>query len=52
MRAGRTRGTLLGRLERLEVRTAEAYRKITIRFGALRRLPEDYVGERHVIVAK
>jgi len=52
MRTSRTRGTLLSRLERLEVRTAEASRKIQIRFGYLRRLPAEYVGERHTVVAK
>jgi hypothetical protein len=36
----------------LEVRTADASRKIQIRFGYLRRLPAEYVGERHTVVAK
>ena len=52
MRTSRTRGTLLTRLERLETRTAEASRKITIQFGDLRQLPADYKGERHTIIAK
>ena len=52
MRARLTRGTLLSRLERLETRTAEVSRKITIRFGDLRQLPADYKGERHIVVAK
>ena len=52
MRTGRTRGTLLSRLERLEVRTAEVSCKVRLQFGNLKRLPEDYVGERHIIVAK
>jgi hypothetical protein len=51
MRTGRTRGTLLSRLERLEVRTV-GLRPVTVRMGKLRRLPEDYKGERHVVVAK
>ena len=46
-----SRGTLLARLEQLECR-AEAVRPIRIRFGNLRRLPEDYKGERHVVVTK
>ena len=52
MRTGRTRGTLLSRLERLEVRTAGASGQIKFRMGDLRRLPADYVGERHIVVAK
>jgi hypothetical protein len=52
MRTGRSRSTLLSRLERLEVRTADATRKIQIRFGYLRRLPAEYVGERHAVVVK
>ena len=51
MRTGRTRAALLGRLDRLEVQTA-VLRPIKIRFGHLRRLLQDYKGERHVIVAK
>ena len=51
MRTGRTRGTLLSRLEQLEVRTI-GLQQVKVRFGKLRRLPEDYKGERHVIVAK
>jgi len=46
------RGKLLSRLERLEVRTAVASRQIKIRLGNLKRLPGDYVGERHTVVAK
>ena len=53
MRTGRTRGTLLSRLERLEVQTAAfASCQTRFRLGYLRRLPEDYKGERHVVVAK
>ena len=51
MKTTRSRGTLLARLERLECR-AQALRTIKIRFGNLRRLPEDYKGERHVVVTK
>ena len=51
MRRSQTRGTLLRRLERLEVRTA-ATRSVKFRFGNLRRLPEDYKGERHTVIAK
>ena len=43
--------TLLRRLERLEFRNAASC-SIKIRFGNLRRLPEDYKGERHVVVAQ
>jgi hypothetical protein len=44
---------LLARLERLESRTALVHPvKTKVRFGNLRRLPQDYQGERHVIVAK
>ena len=52
MTARRSRGTLLSRLERLEVRTAAALDVVRIRYGNLRRLPADYKGERHVIVSK
>ena len=51
MRTARTRGTLLSRLKRLEVRTV-GLRAVKVRMGNLRRLPEDYKGERHVVVAK
>ena len=51
MRTTRSRGTLLARLERLEYR-AQALSTIKIRYGNLRRLPDDYKGERHVVVAK
>jgi hypothetical protein len=52
VRTGRTRGTLLSRLERLELRTAEVSCKVRFQLGHLKRLPEDYVGERHIVVAK
>jgi hypothetical protein len=51
MRTGRTKSTLLARLERLEFRAA-VFRKVKIRFGNLRRLPLDYMGERHLVIAK
>ena len=44
---------LLGRLTRLESRaTTAAESVLTLRFGNLKRLPADYKGERHVIVAR
>jgi hypothetical protein len=46
-----TRAGLLARLERLEVRTAPEHR-IKLRFGNLKRLPQDYQGERHVVISK
>ena len=51
MRKTHTRGSLLSRLEQLEVQTA-ASAQVQVRIGKLRRLPADYMGERHVIVAK
>ena len=51
MRTGRTTGTLLARLERLEFRAA-VFRTLKTRFGNLPRLPPDYVGERHMVIAK
>jgi len=51
MRTGRTRGTLLARLERLEL-LAVGVPEIKLRFGHLRRLPKDYQGERHSVIAK
>jgi hypothetical protein len=51
MRTGRLRSTLLARLERLESRM-EAQRPVILRLGDLRRLPEDYTGERHVVITK
>ena len=49
MRIGR--GSLLARLERLENQAAPV-QLVKLRFGQLRRLPESYRGERHVVVAK
>jgi hypothetical protein len=51
MRARRTKGTLLNRLERLEA-SAESQPQLKIRMGNLRRLPQDYKGPRHVVIAK
>jgi hypothetical protein len=51
MRTVRTRGTLVARLERLESRAA-ALRPVKLRFGKLRRLGQEYKGERHVVIAK
>ena len=48
---GRTRGAMFARLERLETRAAPV-RPIKVRLGHLRRLPQDFVGDRHIIVAK
>jgi hypothetical protein len=42
--------TLLRRIQRLESRAGDTSR-IRLRFGELRRLPEDYQGERHVVMA-
>jgi hypothetical protein len=42
---------LLSRLERLEAKAQDA-REATIQIGVLKRLPDDFRGERHVIVAK
>jgi len=48
MRAG-----LLSRLERLESRTAAVTSgPLKVRFGDLRRLPPDYKGEKHIVVAQ
>jgi hypothetical protein len=46
-----TRGLVAG-LARLESRTTTAECRVTIRFGHLKRLPPDYTGERHVVVAR
>ena len=39
---------LKSRLERLEAQTRQARRSI-IKVGRLKRLPDDYVGQRHVV---
>ena len=53
MRAGRTKAGLLTRLERLESRVAVVgQHRFRVRFGKLKRLPQDYQGERHVVISK
>jgi hypothetical protein len=44
-------GTLLSRLERLEVRTA-AFSQVQVRFREAPGLPIGYKGERHIVVTK
>jgi len=48
----RTRGGLLTRLERLECRVIAAHQRFRILYGHLKRLPREYQGERHVVVAR
>ena len=43
---------LLARLERLESRRVSVEQRTPVRFGHLKRLPREYAGERHVVVAK
>jgi hypothetical protein len=45
------KSTLITRLERLEERSRED-RRSTMQFGLLKQLPDDFVGERHVVVVK
>jgi hypothetical protein len=52
MRTGRSRGGLLTRLERLESRVVREEHRLKLRFGRLKRLPQDYKGEKHVVIAK
>jgi hypothetical protein len=52
MRTGRSRGGLLTRLERLESRVVREEHRLKLRFGRLKRLPQDYKGEKHVVMAK
>jgi hypothetical protein len=40
------------RLERLECRLAIVEQRPKIRMGNLKRLPREYAGERHIVVAK
>lgn len=51
MRGMRKRGALITRLERLES-GAVAFHLIKIRMGHLRRLPLEYQGPRHIVIAK
>src|SRR5258708_11348592 len=43
------RATLISRLERLEATTANR-RTVVYRYGYLKALPKDFVGERHVVI--
>jgi len=45
------RTNLLSRLERLEAQ-AQAAREEMIQIGPLKRLPDDFLGDRHVVVVK
>jgi hypothetical protein len=49
MRA-RTMAGLLTRLDHLEGRT-KGQRRLRLRLGHLKRLPRDYEGERHIVIA-
>jgi hypothetical protein len=51
MRTRRTGRTLLARLERLEL-LAVGVPETKLIFGNVRRLPKDYQGERHTVIAK
>ena len=48
----RTRGTLFTRLERLESRAYAVQHRVKSRMGNLKRLPPEYKGERHIVIAK
>ena len=45
------KANLLSRLGRLETRNQEA-RQSVMQVGSLKKLPDDFVGERHVVVVK
>jgi hypothetical protein len=45
------RSKLLSRLERLEAVSQDA-RQAVMQVGSLKNLPDDFVGERHVVVVK
>jgi hypothetical protein len=45
------RATLQSRVRRLEARSQQA-REAVVQIGLLRQLPDNYVGERHVVVVK
>ena len=45
------RATLISRLERLEAKTANR-RTVVYRYGYLKALPKDFLGERHVVIVK
>ena len=42
---------MIYRLERLEAKTANR-RTVVYRYGYLKALPKDFVGERHVVIVK
>jgi hypothetical protein len=44
------RVALISRLKRLEATTAD--RTVVYRYGCLKALPKDFMGERHVVVVK
>jgi hypothetical protein len=52
VRSARKRAGLLTRLARLEGLVALREQRIIFRFGNLKRLPPDYQGERHIVVAR
>ena len=52
MSANRKRGTLLTRLERLESRANAVRHRSRSRMGHLKRLPPEYKGECHIVIAK
>jgi hypothetical protein len=45
------RATLISRLERLEAKRASRP-SVVYRYGPLKKLPQDFVGERHVVIVK
>src|SRR5437764_9863139 len=47
----RMRARLLARLQRLETQSG-ASRRSLLRYGCLKPLPDDYDGERHVVIVK
>ena len=48
----RAKGTLFTRLERLESRASAVQHRVRSRMGYLKRLPPEYKGERHIVIAK
>lgn len=48
----RVKGTIFTRLERLESRANAVRHRHKSRMGHLKRLPPEYKGERHIVVAK
>ena len=45
------RSSLRSRLEKLEMHSEQA-KPLMLRYGWLKPLPEDYIGERHVVIVK